>query len=166
MTEAKVEQRVEEVSPEERRWAAALLIMGIVSVLGLFFGPAAFATRGEGGARAAVFGVGVNGSHWVEAAPGSIVVFEMPLCNLADKPAAVWARVSEVPEGVRVFAVYVNGSFFGVKWAIGLSGGGSPPGRLRPRPRGGPRRRQRAREQNVESRCGFQLYFLRLRAHW
>ncbi len=118
MTEAKVEQRVkvEEVSPEERRWAVALLIMGIVSMLGLFFGPAAFATRGEGGARAAVFGVGVNGSHWVEAAPGSIVVFEMPLCNLADKPAAVWARVSEVPEGVRVFAVYVNGSFFGVKW--------------------------------------------------
>ncbi|MEM0484401.1 MAG: hypothetical protein QW434_06880 [Pyrobaculum sp.] len=117
MTEVKVEQRVEEISPEERRWAVALLVLGIVSVLGIFLGPAAFASGGEGGGgRLAVWGVGVNGSFWVEAAPGSLVVFEVPFCNYAERPAAVWARLAEVPEGIRVFAVYINGSFFGVKW--------------------------------------------------
>ncbi|MCU7788742.1 hypothetical protein ODS41_12545 [Pyrobaculum sp. 3827-6] len=110
-------QAVEEVLPEDRRRVFVILLLGAFAVLGLFFG-ASGVGGGGGGAPAALMGVGLNGTQifWLEAPRGSVVFFKMPLCNLAESPAAVWARVVEVPPEVRVFAVHVDGSYFGVRW--------------------------------------------------
>ncbi|AFA38125.1 hypothetical protein Pogu_0098 [Pyrobaculum oguniense TE7] len=123
-------QAAQQESAEERRRALAVALLGLVALAALFFGM--FAAGVGGSAPVGVWGVGAvgNQSFWIEAPPGSILRFEAPICNFADSPVSVWARVVEVPGEVRVFAVYINGSYFGVRWGNWSEWRGVlPPGR-------------------------------------
>ena len=115
--EAAQQQQKQAAEAEERRRVVVIILLGVLVAAGLFLGPVAAEVRGRAPAAAAL-ALGLNGTQvfWLEAPPGYLTYFEVPVCNLANYSVAVWARVVEVPREVRVFAVYVNGSFFGVKW--------------------------------------------------
>ncbi|MEM0278332.1 hypothetical protein [Pyrobaculum sp.] len=115
--DAAQQQQQQAAEAEERRRVEVIILLGVLAAAGLFLGPAAAEVRGKAPAAAAL-ALGLNGTQvfWLEAPPGHLTYFEVPVCNLANYSVAVLARVVEVPREVRVFAVYVNGSYFGVRW--------------------------------------------------
>lgn len=117
-------QQAEEV--EERRRGAVLIILGLAALLGAFWGGLILPAAAGGGAGVGGVGpeavgvgnvvlVGFNGTQRfvVWAPPGSVVVWDVAFCNVADGDVVASVKLVDLPREFRRFRFYVNGSWFG-----------------------------------------------------
>ncbi|MEZ0318599.1 MAG: hypothetical protein ABWK05_01210 [Pyrobaculum sp.] len=127
MTSAGGAQRVEQAEVEERRPPVVVIVLGVLTAL-LFFAaggfggglsalPAPHSGVGGGELPFAVW-VGWNGTQRFDLVVprGSFVYRDVLICNVGGWPAYVEARVVEAPREVRVFAFWLDGEWFGVRW--------------------------------------------------
>jgi len=154
MTETQAEYEVAvpmgapQLEAEERRRSVVLLLLGLAAAIlafwtgvfhlvpGAAFPLSAAPVEGVAGGNVVLVGYKGTQKFFVWALPGSVVRWDVAICNVADGNVSVVVKVVEVPKGVRRFIFYINETRFGwdgvnyTEWRSLFRPGACVPGRL------------------------------------